>query len=108
MSASGTTMKYQLLLCILGAALAAHAAPPSAECFELTRVRLLDGPFKQIQELHRTGLVGQLEPDKLLFGFRKTAGLPQPSGVKGGYGGWDDSFIAGHYGGHYLSAAARM
>ena len=108
MSASGTTMKYQLLLCILGAALAAHAAPPSAECFELTRVRLLDGPFKQIQELHRTGLVGQLEPDKLLFRFRRNAGLPQPAGVTGGYGGWDDGFIAGHYGGHYLSAAARM
>lgn len=101
-------MKLHLLLCILGTALAAQAAPPSVECFELSRVRLLDGPFKELQELHRKGLVGQLEPDKLLFGFRKTAGLPQPSGVTGGYGGWDASFIAGHYGGHYLSAAARM
>jgi DUF1680 family protein len=80
----------------------------AAEAFDLGRVRLLDGPFQQVQELHRTRTVGQLEPDKLLFEFRKNAGLPQPPGVKSGYGGWDSGFIAGHYGGHYLSAAARM
>ena len=101
-------MKKQLLLCVLGTAIAVHAAPPVAESFELSSVRLLDSPFKERQELHRTGLVGQLEPDKLLFGFRKNSGLAQPLGVKSGYGGWDDGFIAGHYGGHYLSAAARM
>ena len=61
----------------------AQAAPSAAEPFELSRVRLLDGPFKQIQELHRTGLVGQLEPDKLLFGFHHhshaaSAFLPSP------------------------------
>ena len=86
----------------------ALAAEPAAEAFDLSRVRLLDGPFRQIQELHRTGLVGQLEPDKLLFPFRKNARLPQPAGVTGGYGGWDEGFVAGHYAGHYLSAAARM
>jgi DUF1680 family protein len=80
----------------------------SAESFPLHRVQLLDGPFKQIQELHRTGIVGKLEPDRLLFSFRKNAGMPQPEGVKSGYGGWDDGFITGHYGSHYLSAAARM
>ncbi|HOW65408.1 MAG TPA: glycoside hydrolase family 127 protein [Candidatus Paceibacterota bacterium] len=84
------------------------ASLATAEAFDLNRVRLLDGPFKRIQELHRTGLVRQLEPDKLLFPFRRNAGLPQPAGVKGGYGGWDEGFISGHYGGHYLSAAARM
>jgi DUF1680 family protein len=83
-------------------------SPAAAESFDLDRVRLLEGPFTKIQELHRTGLVGQLEPDKLLFPFRRNAGIPQPSGLKSGYGGWDDGFIAGHYGGHYLSAAARM
>ncbi len=98
------------LLCLCAPVLAAvaQAVPSAAEPFELRRVRLLDGPFKERQELHRTGLVGQLEPDRLLFGFRKTAGLPQPAGVTAGYGGWDSGFIAGHYGGHYLSAAARM
>jgi uncharacterized protein len=93
---------------ILPPAWADAAAAPAAEAFEPGRVRLLDGPFKNIQELHRTGMVGQLEPDRLLFNFRKLAGLPQPAGVTKSYGGWDDGFIRGHYAGHYLSAAARM
>lgn len=76
--------------------------------FDASRVRLLDGPFKQRQELHRTGHVGALEVDRLLFPYRAAAGLPQPAGVKGGYGGWDDGFIRGHMAGHYLSAAARL
>ena len=83
-------------------------AVPAAEPFAPDRVRLLSGPLKDAQELHRTGLVGQLDPDRMLFPFRRTAGLPQPPGVTRGYGGWDDGFIAGHYGGHYLSAASRM
>ncbi len=99
-----------VLVAALGVALrtSLNAAQPLAEPFDLSRVRLLDGPFKEMQELHRTGLVGHLEPDRLLFGFRRNARLPQPAGVTGGYGGWDGEFIAGHYGGHYLSAAARM
>jgi len=105
-------LKYRLFstaaLSVVLPAVIQAAETLSAESFALSRVRLLDGPFKQLQELHRTGLVGQLEPDKLLFGFRKTAGLPQPAGVASGCGGWDSGFIAGHYGGHYLSAAARM
>jgi len=100
-------MKIQAMIL---AALAAGGlmAGDGAEAFAPDRVRLLDGPFKEIQELHRTGLVGQLEPDRLLFPFRRNAGLPQPQGVTGGYGGWDDAFIQGHYAGHYLSAASRM
>ena len=102
------------LLALLVAAMDVSAAEPvakasvAAQPFLLQDVRLLDGPFKQIQELHRTGMVGQLEPDRLLFPFRRNAGLPQPSGVTRGYGGWDDGFCAGHYAGHYLTAAARM
>ena len=95
-------------LLIFSSVIASLTAAEPAQVFSLDRVRLLDGPFKQIQELHRTGMVGALEPDRLLFQFRKNAGLPQPAGVTSGYGGWDDNFIAGHYGGHYLSAAARM
>jgi DUF1680 family protein len=97
-----------VVLCVSLGLVPARAAEPQAQAFPPGRVRLLDGPFKRIQELHRTGLVGQLEPDRLLFPFRKNAGLPQPAGVSGGYGGWDDQFITGHYGGHYLSAAARL
>lgn len=100
-------MKLLRSLCF--AALATtFAAADSVKPVPLDHVRLLDGPFKQIQELHRTGMVGKLEPDKLLFPFRQNAGLPQPAGVTGGYGGWDDAFIQGHYAGHFLTAAARM
>ena len=47
---------------------------PPLQPFDPSRVRLLDGPFKEIQDLHRTGMVGKLEPDKLLFPFRKKPG----------------------------------
>ncbi len=97
-----------VLALLLASAMAQAAEPVSVEAFDLGRVRLLDGPFKQIQELHRTGMVGQIDPDRLLFPFRKNAGLPQPAGVTAGYGGWDDVFIQGHYAGHYLSAASRF
>lgn len=98
-----------LFVVALAFSASARAADPAgAESFDLARVRLLDGPFKQIQELHRTGMAGRLEPNMLLFEFRRNAGLPQPPGESCGYGGWDGGFIAGHYAGHYLSAAARM
>jgi hypothetical protein len=84
------------------------ATPPALVMLDASRVRLLDGPFKQRQELHRTGRLGALEVDRLLFPYRAAADLPQPPTVKGGYGGWDGGFIRGHMAGHYLSAAARM
>ena len=84
------------------------AAPPATVMLDASHVRLLDGPFKQRQELHRTGRLGALEVDRLLFPYRAAAGLPQAPEVNGGYGGWDDGFIRGHMAGHYLSAAARM
>jgi DUF1680 family protein len=84
------------------------AAPPATVMIDASRVRLLDSPFKHRQELHRTGRLGALEVDRLLFPYRAAAGLPQAPDVKGGYGGWDDGFIRGHMAGHYLSAASRM
>jgi hypothetical protein len=76
---------------------------------DATRVRLLPGSaFHDRQELHRTNYLASWTCDKLLFHYRALAGLPQPDGVKGGYGGWDSGFIRGHMAGHYLSAASRM
>ena len=71
-------------------------------------IRLTGGILKERQELHRSGMVVQPDPDRLLFQFRRQAGLPEPDGIDGGYGSWDEHFIAGHYGWHYLSAASRM
>ncbi|KAJ4850963.1 hypothetical protein Tsubulata_002494 [Turnera subulata] len=48
-----------------------------------------------------------LEEDRLLWSFRKTAGLPTPGKP---YAGWEapDCELRGHFVGHYLSATAHM
>ncbi|GAU32557.1 hypothetical protein TSUD_218150 [Trifolium subterraneum] len=48
-----------------------------------------------------------LDVDRLLWSFRKTAGLPTP-GMP--YGGWEEpkAELRGHFVGHYLSASALM
>ena len=107
----GSSVRIFPLVFLFAAFPGGVAAAPSSQAmavFPLERIRLTGGVMQEIQDLHRHGMVGQLEPDRLLFGFRRLAGLPQPEGVTAGYGSWDDQFIAGHYAGHYLSAAARM
>ncbi|HXG66819.1 MAG TPA: beta-L-arabinofuranosidase domain-containing protein, partial [Blastocatellia bacterium] len=77
---------------------------PRASAFNLTDVRLLDGPFKKAMQLDADYLL-RLEPDRLLSWFRKEAGL-DPKGEA--YGGWEAMGVAGHSLGHYLSACAMM
>lgn len=72
--------------------------------FRLEDVRLLDGPFKTAMTRDAEYLL-RLEPDRLLSGFRKEAGLTPKAKV---YGGWESMTIAGHSLGHYLSAVALM
>jgi DUF1680 family protein len=67
-------------------------------------VRLLDGPFKERQDVLREYLL-RVEPDRLLAGFREQAGLPAKAKR---YGGWEAKDINGHSLGHYLSAVAWM
>ena len=74
-----------------------------AEPFSLSEVHLLEGPFKHAQELDRLYLL-QLDPNLLLYPFRREAGLPSP--VTGSDSGLYD--FTGHYMGHYLSACALM
>ncbi len=47
-----------------------------------------------------------LNADNLLYNFYANANLPAPDGAKR-YGGWENSLIAGHTMGHYLSALAQ-
>ncbi len=94
-----------------GGADASGDTPPRGpvELVDATHVRLLPGsPFYDRQELHRQGLLASLDPDRLLYEYRRLANLPQPGGVTGGYAGWDTGFIRGPMTGHYLSAASRM
>jgi DUF1680 family protein len=67
----------------------------------------LGGPLKQAQDVTADYLL-QLEPDRMLAGYRVRAGL-EPKAE--GYGGWDavDSRqLTGHIAGHYLSAVSLM
>jgi uncharacterized protein len=77
-------------------------APPKAQPFSLHDVRLLDGPFKDGQDIAAKYLLS-LEPDRFLANFRKEAGL-EPKAKQ--YGGWESQGVSGHAGGHYLSACA--
>lgn len=72
--------------------------------FELTEVKLLDGPFLHATELNEQSLLNY-EPDRLLAKFRIEAGL-EPKAEH--YGGWESNTIAGHSLGHYLSAISLM
>ena len=72
--------------------------------FDLTEVKLLDGPFKSAMELDEKYLL-ELNPDRLLSWFRKEAGLKPKCEV---YGGWESMQLAGHTLGHYLSACSMM
>ena len=60
------------------------ACPRKAEPFALRQVRLLDSPFKVAAERDREYL-HELESDRLLHMFRKTASLPAPGEPMGGW-----------------------
>ncbi|NIM99587.1 MAG: hypothetical protein GTO24_16410 [candidate division Zixibacteria bacterium] len=73
----------------------------------LSKVRLTGGPLKQAQDVTAEYLL-QLEPDRMLAGYRIRAGL-KPKAE--GYGGWDaveSRQLTGHIAGHYLSAISLM
>ena len=74
--------------------------------FNLTQVRLLDGRLKSAQETNLKYLLS-LEPDRLLYTFRKNAGLDAPGEPLGGWEG-PNVEVRGHFIGHYLSACALM
>jgi len=81
------------------------AARPLREV-PLAHIRLLDGPFKERQEVHRRVLL-DYDVDRLLHNFRVNARLPSRTKP---YGGWEapDCGLRGHFTGHYLSACALM
>ncbi len=85
--------------------------PAAQQLFPQGAVRLLDGPFKAMQEVDHAYLL-RLEPDRLLAQFRVEAGL-EPRAKP--YGGWESPAqpgtvrsLAGHSLGHYLSALSLM
>ncbi len=90
----------------LGNLLPASGDPEKVVPFDLSRVRLLDGPFQQAQQRDLKYLLS-LDPDRLLHNFRVAAGLPSSAKP---LGGWEAPTceLRGHSVGHYLSACALM
>jgi DUF1680 family protein len=87
------------------------AVPSVQQLFPPGAVRLLEGPFKTMQDADHAYLM-RLEPDRLLAQFRVEAGL-EPKAKP--YGGWESPAqpgktwsLAGHSLGHYLSALSLM
>ena len=80
---------------------AAGKVAPKAEPFDLREVQLLDGPFKHAQDVNHQLLL-KLDVDRMLYPFRRVAGIPSP--VKGS----DELnfMFTGHVAGHYLSVCA--
>ncbi len=84
-------------------ALTMSAPKPTATPFPLSAVRLLGGPFERAHEATAKYLL-ELEPERLLAGFRVNSGL-EPKGEI--YGGWETGGLSGHSLGHYLSACSQ-
>ncbi len=79
-------------------------SPAKIEAFELSDVRLLDGPFKHAMEMDEKYML-ELNADRLLAPYLKAAGL-EPKAPQ--YKGWETSQLSGAILGHYLSAASMM
>ncbi len=92
-----------LMMILLLAAGTARGVEEKARPFPLGDLRLLDGPFRTVQDIDRDYLMNHVEPDRLLAGFRDQAKLPKKAER---YGGWEAHGINGHSLGHYLSALA--
>ncbi|MDD4873338.1 MAG: glycoside hydrolase family 127 protein, partial [Kiritimatiellae bacterium] len=76
--------------------------PIKAQSFALEQIKLLNGPFKDNMLRNKKYLL-DLEPDRFLFTFKLTAGLPTSAQP---YGGWEkpNGELRGHSMGHYLTA----
>lgn len=73
--------------------------------FALNKIELcdpvLENAFRKEQEYLRS-----IDMDRLLAGFRETAGLPKKA--ERYPGGWEDAEIAGHTLGHYMTALSQL
>jgi DUF1680 family protein len=95
-----------------GAALFAAVMSPAARAvvqpkikyFALSQVKLLDGPFQHAQETNLRYVLAH-DPDRFLAPYRKEAGLEPRAPF---YPNWESQGMAGHVGGHYLTALAQL
>jgi DUF1680 family protein len=91
-----------LLVCL--SPLSDVLANTAVEPFALRDVTLLEGPFKNAQEIDRKYILAH-DPNRLLAPFLKEAGLDPRAPF---YPDWESGGLGGHTGGHYLTALAQM
>ncbi len=72
--------------------------------FSLNEVKLTNPYFTNAFAKENEYLLS-FDTDKILAGFRETAGLDMKGATR--YGGWENSLIGGHSVGHYLTACAQ-
>ncbi len=103
---AGTYVGMVLFITVMALPCAAAPIPLKADPFDLGAVRLLDGPFKQAQDIDAKYMLS-LDPQRLLHTFRINAHLPTSAQP---LGGWEapQCEVRGHFVGHYISACAMM
>jgi len=96
-------MKNNIFFCLFALLMGANLSA-QMKLFDLSEVKLKDGPFKNAQDVDLKYILA-LDPDKLLAPYLLESGLP-PKADR--YGNWENIGLDGHIGGHYLSALALM
>jgi len=96
-------MKKTILFCLFALLIGAKLSA-QMKLFDLSEVKLKEGPFKNAQDVDLKYILA-LDPDKLLAPYLLESGLP-PKADR--YGNWESIGLDGHIGGHYLSALAMM
>ena len=102
----GRGAKTQTLRALpLADAPALRARAPPLRSFPARELRLLPGTRFASAAATNVAFLKALEPARLFWSLRATAGLPQPAGARP-YGGWEapGAGIRGHFVGHYLGA----
>ena len=72
--------------------------------YDLSDVDVTDAYLTNAEEKDITYMLS-LDSDRLLAGFRETAGLDMQGATR--YDGWENTLIGGHTMGHYLTAMAQ-
>lgn len=82
------------------------AVQPVYQTFAPGDVRLLEGPMKEAFD-RDLAYVRSLDPDRLLYNFRRNAGIATTAAP---LGGWEhpECELRGHFTGHYLTASALL
>ncbi|MXO06739.1 glycoside hydrolase family 127 protein [Flavobacterium sp. HBTb2-11-1] len=96
-------MKNNILFYLFALLMGANVSA-QMKLFDLSEVKLKEGPFKNAQNVDLKYILA-LDPDKLLAPYLLESGLP-PKADR--YGNWESIGLDGHIGGHYLSALALM